>query len=368
MKIIHVSGAKGWGGNEQQMIDLISELQSRKIQNLVYGLANSDVQRECARKNIQFIAAKASKLNSFANYKDLKNIVIRQQASLLHLHTSDSLTLYVLSDLLYKIPAKAIFSKKGMGSSSSFLSKAKYNYKKLSAIICVSRRVQQDFSPMLSSAAKSKTIVIHDAVSAAIKDRKTTFDIRAEFNIGSQYIVGNIANHTNAKDLFTYLETVNYYVNTLGKKDAMFVQIGEFSRQTPLLKETASKLGIQDFIIFAGKIPDAYLLNSQFDVFMMTSQREGGPTSVLEAMLLGTPVVSTNVGVVPDAITDGSNGFIADVKDYQALSEKLDVLLHDESLRNQFSQKSSEYILRNFEAAEIASQIYACYNKVLNEA
>jgi len=57
------------------------------------------------------------------------------------------------------------------------------------------------------------------------------------------------------------------------------------------------------------------------DVYLMTSRIEGGPCTVLEAMACGTPVVATRVGLVPDLIEDGVNGFSAGIDDTQSLTE-----------------------------------------------
>ena len=108
-------------------------------------------------------------------------------------------------------------------------------------------------------------------------------------------------------------------VNNLNRKDIKFIQIGEFTKNTPELKQLVKDKGLEDAIIFTDKIENASSLVPQFDAFLMTSQREGGPTSVLEAMLLGTPVVSTQVGVVPDVIQDGKKWFYCSSERFQAI-------------------------------------------------
>lgn len=59
---------------------------------------------------------------------------------------------------------------------------------------------------------------------------------------------------------------------------------------------------------------------SALDVYLMTSRVEGGPCTVLEAMACQTPVVATRVGLVPDVIDDGVNGFSAEVDDVETLT------------------------------------------------
>jgi hypothetical protein len=120
MKILHISGAKGWGGNEQQMIYCIPELEKLGCENVVFGVKNSILEKECLLKNIAFIPTKGRKLRDFRNFGYLRSIVDDFKPSIVHLHTSNSLTFYVLSDLRYHFKMKCIFSKKAMSASSSF--------------------------------------------------------------------------------------------------------------------------------------------------------------------------------------------------------------------------------------------------------
>lgn len=367
MKILHISGAKGWGGNEQQMIYLIPELTNLGVKNIVFGVENSQLQKECESRNISYVIAKKDKLNKFANYSYLKTIVKELKPDLIHLHTSDSLTVFTVSDLIYGLKVKTVFSKKGMGASGSFLSKFKYNYSGVNSIFCVSRSVEKDFSKILYEKNKFKTTVIHDCVSLDILNSKEVIDLRDKFAINKDcFIIGNIANHTRAKDLDTFINVVDYVVNELGRKDVVFFQIGEFSKLTSNLLEIVKEKELENSIFFTGKIENASSLNSQYDVFLMTSQREGGPTSVLEAMLIGTPIVSTNVGVIPDVIQNGNNGFIAPIKDYKVLAKKIDLLLLDENLQKKFSVESKSKIEKEFIVSKIAIQTLTEYKRILN--
>lgn len=363
MKILHISGARSWGGNEQQMIDFIPELQKLGVDNSVLGVAGSPLQQQCIEKGIVFIGAKKEKLNKFANYGYLKQLVKELRPDVLHLHTSDSLTVFTIADLLYRLKVKAVFSKKGMGSSSSLLSKFKYNYKNVAYSICVSQKVQQDFSKILSSKNKGKAVVVHDCVAPAVLDAKITVDdLRQKLAIPQEkLIVGNIANHTAAKDLATLINTADHLVNTMGVKDVVFVQIGAFSKLTPLLKETVKEKQLEDTVIFTDKIANASQYGPQFDIFLMTSEREGGPTSVLEAMYLEVPVVSTNVGVINEVIKDGINGFVAPVKDHKALAEKTNTLLRDKALQQVFTAKSKAIITEGFTVETLAPQLLQIY-------
>jgi glycosyltransferase involved in cell wall biosynthesis len=73
-------------------------------------------------------------------------------------------------------------------------------------------------------------------------------------------------------------------------------------------------------------------LFASLDAYLMTSRVEGGPVTVLEAMACGTPVVATRVGLVPDVVTDGVDGFTAPVGDVAGLAAALLRLASDRDL------------------------------------
>jgi glycosyltransferase involved in cell wall biosynthesis len=64
-------------------------------------------------------------------------------------------------------------------------------------------------------------------------------------------------------------------------------------------------------------------LYAALDAYVVPSRQEGGPKGVLESMAAGIPVVSTRVGQATDLIRDGENGWLVDVEDVEALTERL---------------------------------------------
>ncbi|MDQ6469431.1 glycosyltransferase family 4 protein [Flavobacterium sp. LHD-80] len=367
MKILHISGAKAWGGNEQQLVYCIPELNKLEVENVVFGIKDTVLEKLSLENNISFIPAQDRKLVKFSNYKQFKEVVKAVQPDLIHLHTSNSLTFYVLSNLFLKLNAKVVFSKKAISASSSFVSKFKYNSKAIDAVFCVSNAVKNNFAEVLSVLNKPKLTVVPDCVPLEILKKNPSVNLREKYNIAEdKFIIGNIANHTDAKDIVTLINTADYLVNVLNRKDLVFFQIGNFSKRTDEYLKLAAQKNLTDNVIFTNTIEDASGLNKQFDVFLMTSQREGGPTSVLEAMLIGAPVVSTKVGIVPEVITDGINGFISPIKDFKSLGDNIDKLLNDNELRASFIEKGKIAINEGFIAPVIAKKTAEAYKKVIN--
>lgn len=365
MKVLHVSGAKSWGGNEQQLIDIIPELNKLGVENFILGVEKQPLHKACESCGIKFIPCKKDKLNRFVNYKYLKQVVKQYKPDIIHLHTSDSLTVFTLADILYRLKLVAVFSKKGMGNSSSFLSKIKYNYRNISAVICVSRQVKQDFSEILNSKNKKKLAVIYDGI-ATSRIKTHTDSLKELFKIPrNKLLIGNIANHVRAKDLTILVKAMNELVNVLGLKNIHLIQIGAFHDEITLeLRNLIREYNLENHITLAGFLKDASGFISQFEIFTMSSEREGFPLTVYESFYKKVPVVSTKAGGIPEIITDGENGFLADIKDYKNLALKMNALMSDNELQNKFMNQAYDIFVNNYTTTHCAEKTFKLYKKV----
>jgi len=97
------------------------------------------------------------------------------------------------------------------------------------------------------------------------------------------------------------------------------------------------------------------------DLYIVSSREEGGPKQMLESMASGVPVISTHVGMAPDVIIDGKNGFIVDVEDTKTLTQKTLQLLDNEHLRKNMTDTGLKTALKydwSIIAQEYAKNIY----------
>lgn len=98
------------------------------------------------------------------------------------------------------------------------------------------------------------------------------------------------------------------------------------------------------------------------DLCLITSREEGGPKAILEAMACGVPVVSTRVGMAPDVIVNGENGFLVDIENLESLIQRSTSILADVSLRQKFISNGLKTITRyNY------SNIISMYAKLYKE-
>ncbi len=93
----------------------------------------------------------------------------------------------------------------------------------------------------------------------------------------------------------------------------------------------ARKLNVEDKVTFTGRLSKAawHELSEGYDVFINTTNKDNTPVSVIEAMALGLPVVSTNPGGVPYLIDDGEDGLLVGLNDVEAMVEKIAFLINN---------------------------------------
>ncbi|MBI3965382.1 MAG: glycosyltransferase [Chloroflexi bacterium] len=145
--------------------------------------------------------------------------------------------------------------------------------------------------------------------------------------------------------------------------NAHFLMIGD----GPLRAEAEARshaLDIADRMTFAGFRSDAAELHQAVDVLTLTSDTEGTPLVVLEAMAVSRPVVATAVGDVPAQVADGTTGFVVAPCDAAALASAV-LRLADASLRQRLGQAGRERVRREFTVERCLSATAAVYREAV---
>jgi glycosyltransferase involved in cell wall biosynthesis len=141
------------------------------------------------------------------------------------------------------------------------------------------------------------------------------------------------------------------------------VLLGE-GRERPQLERQTARLGVQEQVLFAGFRSDVQSWIQACDVIVNPSLTEGMPNAVLEAMALGTPVVATAVGGVPDMIEDGVSGLLVSPGDPSALARAVLDLFADSSKALRLA-RAAQIQIQKFSPAHQRRLLLDLYAKVL---
>ena len=124
------------------------------------------------------------------------------------------------------------------------------------------------------------------------------------------------------------------------------------------LKFQVENLELNERVILAGQLAKKELAEyfRRARIFVLNTQYEGLPHSVLEAMACGVPVITTNIGGNSEVIKDGFNGFLVPYNDKGTFKKTILTLWNDENLRKKFTANSLEG-LKNFSLEKMISEI-----------
>lgn len=129
------------------------------------------------------------------------------------------------------------------------------------------------------------------------------------------------------------------------------------------LKQTASELGLNRNVLFAGPRLDVPELLKLFDLYVLPSISEGLPMVLLEAMAASCSIVATDVGGVSTAITHGINGSLVRPRNPEALSLEIVRLLFDKGDRTRYAKNGLKVFRERFNAGIMTRKYEQLYVK-----
>jgi glycosyltransferase involved in cell wall biosynthesis len=168
------------------------------------------------------------------------------------------------------------------------------------------------------------------------------------------------------KGLFTLIESMPAVVRKFSRAKFIISGRGQSDEMKKLVAH-AQKLGVIDNIVFTGYYPDRKLprLYQAADVFAFSTFYENLPFAVLEALSTGLPVVTTNVGGIPEMIDDGRNGFLVEPFNSHELSDRILYYLEHPSAAAEMALMARKVIEERFDWRIIVKKVLAVYDEAL---
>jgi N-acetyl-alpha-D-glucosaminyl L-malate synthase BshA len=152
--------------------------------------------------------------------------------------------------------------------------------------------------------------------------------LRKEFAHPDEKILIHISNFRPVKRVTDVVDIFHRVSQDIPSR-LLFVGEGpELSKVLCKVKE----LGLLDRITFCGKQDDVAQLLSLSDVMLLPSEKESFGLVALEAMACGVPTIASNAGGIPELITHGETGFLAEIGDVDQMAEYTKMLLTDSAL------------------------------------
>jgi glycosyltransferase involved in cell wall biosynthesis len=145
-----------------------------------------------------------------------------------------------------------------------------------------------------------------------------------------------------------------------------FVLAGGFDPGNPKNIDEAKLQSVLQpgYIEWVGHIDDVKTACINAEIVVLPSYREGLPKSLLEAMAIGRPIVTTDVPGCRECVVDGENGFLVPAKEAQPLADAIEKLLVDATLREQMGMASRAKCIQEFSLRQVIEQTFNFYDQI----
>lgn len=191
-------------------------------------------------------------------------------------------------------------------------------------------------------------------------------EVRAELGItGPDLLVGNVARFHPVKDHQNFIRAAGHIHRQM--PNTRFLLCGDgIAWDNAELVEWVEQAGIREAVCLLGRREDVPRLVTAFDLFMLSSQSEGFPNVIGEAMASGVPCVVTDVGDA--AIIVGDTGRVAPAGDSTRLAQAaLDLLQKPADEFDELRQAARERIVQEFSLAQSVAQYGALYRAMVSQ-
>jgi glycosyltransferase involved in cell wall biosynthesis len=133
------------------------------------------------------------------------------------------------------------------------------------------------------------------------------------------------------------------------------------------LEERAFELGLARACTFLGYQGDVSRWFAACDAVVLTSENEGTPVTVIEALAAGRAVVTYGVGGVADVVRDGVDGFVVAPRDTDRMAERLAELATDPELRKRLGATGRTRVVRRYAVDRLVEDMDTLYRALLGE-
>jgi len=135
----------------------------------------------------------------------------------------------------------------------------------------------------------------------------------------------------------------------------------------PKIERIVKEKGLEEKVLFLGIRSDVPKLLADSDIFILSSDWEGVPLTILEAMAAGKPVIATAVGGIPELIEDGVTGILVPPRNPEALTKGILCLAKDSDLRQYMGNVGQKRALERFDISKTAREYENLYLKILRK-
>ncbi|TEB04284.1 D-inositol 3-phosphate glycosyltransferase [Pelotomaculum schinkii] len=368
IKVVHIIGGGEFGGAERHIINLAGALNPQMVEVTVCCLFSDPFVGIAAQAGLNAFDVTMRNRTDLSVVGKLASIIRNNNFDIVHTHG-------VRANLLGRLAARQANRKPVVTTVHSLLERDYPGFfrRQVNSITERATRGWTDQFIAVSQGLKAKlvaggvpadrvTVIYNGIVIEDFSPSSETAGARTMLGYGPAVpLVGIVARLHPVKGHQYFLEAARIVLEQ--HPEVRFVVVGE-GPQRPALEEMAGQLGIAGQVAFTGFVSEVRSVMADLDLLVISSLWEGFGLTAVEAMALGIPVVSTEVGGLPEVVLHGETGLLAPPANSAALAKNIIWMLEHPQAAAEMAKKASQVVGEKFTAQVMARRTEELYRRV----
>lgn len=346
MRILQIITRTDLGGAQSVVINLANVLSMDNEVVVVAGNGDGKMWQLLAptvtKEHVPSLQRELSSIKELKTIRILRKLYQKYNPDIVHLHSSKA---GILGRLVFP-KEKIVYTVHGFDSIRiayrHFLPLEKILQRRCSAIVGVS---MYDRRNLLNEGITNNVSIIYNGIKIPTRLTRTPFGELSNF----KKKVLCIARLSSPKRVDIFLEVASML------PEYAFIWIGN---QHDFLEQHPKN------VFFLGSLPNAGAYNEYADLFMLSSDYEGLPMTIIEAMAFGKPVVASNVGGVCEIVKNDVNGYVVE-NSAESFCEKISYVLERDFVYKQLSENSLRLFYEKLTVEHMVASYMEIYNKII---
>lgn len=369
--IVHLTYVLTCGGLETLMVDCINRMPPGKYRHAIVCLTKYDsfIER-ITQPGVEVFALHKPPGLGLSTHLEFWKLLRRLRPAIVHTYNLAGAE-YAFTAALAGVPIR-VHAEHGRDASDPEGKNPKHNFLRRCLVPFIDRfiPVSDDLHRWLEQVVgipPAKTLFIKNGVDT---DKFARYKAgnnaspwqESDFVIGTVARVQDIKNHRGLVDAFIRLRQL-----LPQHSDRLKLSIIGNGPLLPAIQARVAAAGIADAVWLPGARDDIADILHSFTVFALPSLAEGTPVSMLEAMACGLPVVASDVGGIPEVVTDGENGTLVPAGDTEMLAVALARYVEQPSLVQRHGAAARERIEGKFSMASMLASYTTLYDMLCRQ-
>jgi glycosyltransferase involved in cell wall biosynthesis len=306
----------------------------------------------------------------FTAMTKLANLIRREKIELLHLHNSPGMFWGTLGQSLSGTGVPIVRTEHNPYLPETLPALYRFLYprftKRTSRVICVSERVRASFVEAFPRLADRFIEIPNGIRMEDFEKLPPRHECRAQFHLApGMKLIGTVGRMTPVKNHKLLIEALFHVRQKVPEVSLAIIGEGELREQ---LGAYAADLGVSEYVSLVKETKKIDFFYGALDVFCLSSNSEGMPLTLLEALASGVPIVSTDVGGIPEIIESGKTGMLVPKGSAKALAERIMELLLDPARAMALALNGREMVRTRFPAQKMIKATEQVYKEVLDKS